>query len=299
MLQMAWYMAAGLRPWEPWPLAALGFHAVAGFAALSLLRAAPTPPLGAAHSGWIWTWTLAAALAAWRLTTDAALADGWCDTATLLPLAAAWGLVLLRPQWIAPPLTDRFAHWRTELCTSQSLVAGGVLLITLFSPGNTAPLPWLPLANPLEALQLVILLLGAGWLARAAPTVLAAQRAVLLTVAGFLFVTAATLRSVHQLGGLPWAASLWSSMLAQTALTIVWSVLGVVGWVSGSRRGSRPLWLGGAVLMGVVLAKLLLLDRTHLGSVLGIVSFIAYGLLCTVIGYIAPAPPRHAGARER
>ncbi len=76
---------------------------------------------------------------------------------------------------------------------------------------------------------------------------------------------------MHQLGGLPWDASLWSSMLAQTSLTVVWSVLGVVGWVAGSRRGSRALWMGGAVLMGVVLAKLLLVDRAHLGSVLGIV----------------------------
>ena len=35
----------------------------------------------------------------------------------------------------------------------------------------------------------------------------------------------------------------------------------------------------------------------HLGNLLGIVSFIAYGLLCTVVGYFAPAPPR-ASARE-
>jgi uncharacterized membrane protein len=37
---------------------------------------------------------------------------------------------------------------------------------------------------------------------------------------------------------------------------------------------------------------LLLVDRTHLGNLWGIGSFIAYGLLCTVIGYFAPAPPR-------
>ena len=54
------------------------------------------------------------------------------------------------------------------------------------------------------------------------------------------------------------------------------------------------LWLAGAVLMGVVLAKLVLVDRQHLGNLLGIGSFIAYGLLCTVVGYLAPAPPRSA-----
>jgi len=115
--------------------------------------------------------------------------------------------------------------------------------------------------------------------------------------AGFVFVTAATLRGVHHLGGAPWDERIVSSMLAQTSLTVVWSVLGVVGWVQGSRRGSRPLWLAGAVLMGIVLAKLLLIDRTHLGSGFGIASFIAYGLLCTVIGYFAPAPPRTAAPR--
>ena len=69
-------------------------------------------------------------------------------------------------------------------------------------------------------------------------------------------------------------------------------MLGVVAWIIGSRRGRRGLWLAGAILMGVVLAKLVLVDRQHLGNLLGIGSFIAYGLLCTVVGYLAPAPPR-------
>jgi len=85
-----------------------------------------------------------------------------------------------------------------------------------------------------------------------------------------------------------------ATSLAQTSLTVVWSVLGVLGWVIGSRRGQRGLWLAGAVLMGVVLAKLVFVDRGNLGNGLGIASLIAYGLLCTVVGYLAPAPPRAA-----
>ena len=34
------------------------------------------------------------------------------------------------------------------------------------------------------------------------------------------------------------------------------------------------------------------LGGQHLGNLLGIGSFIAYGLLCTLVGYFAPAPPR-------
>ena len=75
---------------------------------------------------------------------------------------------------------------------------------------------------------------------------------------------------------------------------MVWSILGVAGWVIGSRRGNRPLWLASAVLMAVVLAKLLLIDRQHLGNLFGIASFMAYGLLCTLVGYLAPAPPRES-----
>ena len=89
---------------------------------------------------------------------------------------------------------------------------------------------------------------------------------------------------------------MFSSGLVQTSLTVVWSLLGVVGWILGARRGQRGLWLAGAVLMAVVLAKLVLVDRGHLGNLLGIASFIAYGLLCTAVGYFAPAPPRAASA---
>ena len=46
--------------------------------------------------------------------------------------------------------------------------------------------------------------------------------------------------------------------------------------------------------MGVVLVKLILVDRGNLGDAWGIGSFIAYGLLCTLVGYFAPAPPRNA-----
>lgn len=120
-------------------------------------------------------------------------------------------------------------------------------------------------------------------------------RVVLLSVAGFLLVTSITLHAVHHWGGIAWNEGLLRTSLAQTSLTVVWSALGVMGWVLGSRRGQRTLWLAGAVLMAVVLGKLLLIDRGNLGDVLGIASFIAYGLLCTGVGYLAPAPPRNPG----
>jgi uncharacterized membrane protein len=248
-----------------------------------------------AHIAWLWTLTLAFAITLRQLAGDYALADGWRDALTLVPLLAAWMLALLVPAWISPPLTARFDAWRPHLVASQAMVAVVAFAGLLLHAGETAPIAYIPLLNPIELVQIAILLCAARWLADPATGAdLTQRRLALLVGAGFLFVTAATLRGVHHLGGVPWNAEIGSSMMAQTSLTLVWSVLGVVGWVQGSRRGSRPLWLAGAVLMGIVLAKLLLVDRTHLGSVFGIASFIAYGLLCTVIGYFAPAPPRMA-----
>ena len=113
-----------------------------------------------------------------------------------------------------------------------------------------------------------------------------------LAAAALAFVTMAVLRCTHHWGDVAWDATMFGNGLVQTALSVTWSVFGVIGWIVGSRRGLRGVWLGGALLMAVVLAKLVLVDRQHLGNLLGIGSFIAYGLLCTVVGYLAPAPPR-------
>jgi uncharacterized membrane protein len=292
------FVAAALRPFMGWGLAAFAAYALAGVYALKQLgtRLDHTPAL--AQIAWLWTWTCAGAVALGQFAGDLQLGTGWQIAFTTSPVLAAWALALLRPTWIAAPLAMRFDEWRGALLLLQAIVAACIFAGLLWHAGDSAPLPYLPLLNPVELVQLGVLALGARWFAdQTAPRDVASRRAFLLAGGGFLFVTAATLRATHQLGGIAWNEHLWSSSLAQTSLTVVWSLLGVLGWVLGSRRGNRPLWLAGALLMGVVLTKLLLVDRSHLGNLFGIASFIAYGLLCTVIGYFAPAPPR-GDARE-
>jgi uncharacterized membrane protein len=292
------FAQTGTRPFEGWGLAAFAAYAAAGLFVLRTLAARDDHATRVAHIGWLWCWSLATALALHQYARDAGLASGWITGASWLPLLLAWALALLRPAWIAAPLRARFDEWRGTLLLTQAALAGLVFTLLLAHAGDTAPITFVPLLNPVELLQLGAIACATSWLAaRDAPDGFATNRPTLLSLAGFAFVTAATLRAVHQLGGVAWDESLLDSHLAQTALTVVWSVLGVLGWVLGSRRGQRTLWLAGAVLMAVVLAKLLLVDRGHLGNLFGIVSFIAYGLLCTVIGYFAPAPPR-AGSQE-
>ncbi|MDR2011810.1 MAG: DUF2339 domain-containing protein [Rhodanobacter sp.] len=268
-------------------------YAAGGYFALRVLRDDRNIATPVAQIGWLWTWTFTCSAVLSLLAYRAALGPVWYNGAALIPLFAAWAIALLRPAWIAPPLRARFAEHRRILLMTQAAVCACVFANLLLADGNAAPLPFVPLFNPVDLAQLALLVLAARWLTDAdTRSELRQLRAPLLAGAGFAFITAATLRTAHQLGGAPWDATLWSSNLAQTSLTLVWSVLGVLGWVLGSRRGQRLLWLAGASLMGVVLVKLLLVDRTHLGNLFGIASFIAYGLLCTVIGYFAPAPPR-------
>ena len=123
----------------------------------------------------------------------------------------------------------------------------------------------------------------------------AETRARLLAAALVVLLTAITLRGAHFLGGVPWTDQLWRSALAQAALSIVWTVAGIAAMLLGKQRGSRAVWLGGAVLMGVVIAKLLLIDREHLHDLAAIVGVLVVGVLLVAVGYFAPAPPRTSG----
>ncbi len=61
--------------------------------------------------------------------------------------------------------------------------------------------------------------------------------------------------------------------------------------LTGTRKRWRRLWMLGAALMAVVVAKLLFVDLGTIASVARIVSFIGVGLLMLLIGYVAPVPP--------
>jgi uncharacterized membrane protein len=59
----------------------------------------------------------------------------------------------------------------------------------------------------------------------------------------------------------------------------------------GARRASRRGWIVGAALLGLVIAKLFVVDLSNLETMARIVSFVTVGVLMLVIGYLAPLPP--------
>jgi len=314
-------LAALLRRWLEWPRMAWAFTLAAGLGLLSVgwawddfaaVLAAPTRlgwglfaaamlaalwslgpqrarSLAAAHGLWLWTLAIALTL---HLESTIHGASGWRFMAISAPLGLLTLGLWRRPQWLAWPRAAAFAQGYSMLWFGLALPMLALVWVAgLFHPGDAAPLRYLPLFNPLE-----LGLIGIGVLlwATAHEYFPSLPLRPIAWGAAFAWVSLATLRGVHQLHGEAWAPSILDSGFSQTSLTVVWSLLGVSAWVIGSRRQQRLLWLVGALLMGVVLLKLVAIDRHYMGNLPGIVSFLAVGLLLVAVGYFAPSPPKDA-----
>ncbi|WP_312914228.1 DUF2339 domain-containing protein [Stenotrophomonas sp.] len=281
------------------PFAGHGAWAWAVFAALGVrslicLRAGSGRVAGLAQLAWWLLWPTVVSLLAWHVGARFALAEGWVGMLLALPWLLLAVLSMYRWAWLSQPLGAAFDRYRTALQLAVFAALGLWWLSSLSSAGSAAPLPWIVVFNPLELAEIAVLALLAMRLRQNRGAAVLPAQLVGTALAALVLVTVMTLRAVHHWGDVPWNENLLGSKLAQTSLTVVWSLLGVIGWISGSRRGQWGLWLAGAILMSVVLAKLLLVDRGNLGDLLGIGAFIAYGLLCTLVGWLAPAPPRRA-----
>ena len=97
---------------------------------------------------------------------------------------------------------------------------------------------------------------------------------------------------LHQWFGISFGLDeLLKSTLVQTSLSLFWAILALVTMLVATRKRYRLVWIVGAVLLAVVIAKLFLIDLSKTGSVERIVSFVGVGLLMLVVGYFSPLPP--------
>lgn len=196
-------------------------------------------------------------------------ADGWPVKPVaawyrdvLLPLGCAWSLLLV-------------AVWN------------------LSQDGAMAPLPYVPLANPLDLTSIFALLLCvAGYRMRREK--LAPYRPQLLglgALAAYAWFNLALLRTVSHYVGVPYEFdAMFASQFVQAMLSLVWSVTALLLMRYAARKADRKLWIVGAVLLGIVVAKLFLVDLSNVGGVERIVSFLGVGALMVGIGYLAPYP---------
>lgn len=227
--------------------------------------------------------------------------SAWPALGWVLAPAVALALVTrpaLQRRW---PLSEfREAYVVFAAAPVAAYLLGWVWLSNGLS-GDAAPLPYLPLLNPLELGHGLVLLSLVLWF-RALPGSAQAwlPRPALLAGLGataFVLYTGLLLRTCHHWAGVPWSGSaLFDSTLTQATLSVAWALLGVGLMVLGHRQVRRVVWGVGAGLLAVVVLKLFFVELADSGGVYRIVSFIVVGLLLLAVGYFAPVPPRRSEA---
>jgi uncharacterized membrane protein len=165
--------------------------------------------------------------------------------------------------------------------------------------GDPRPLPYLPLLNPLDIVQIIALLVACYWVlaTKKAPLVSAAELPAtvlwgVVASGGFLWLTASVARGVHHFGAIAYQGqALFGSGLFHAAVAVLWGSLALGAMVAASRFRQRAPWFAGAGLLAVVVIKLFLVDLSGSGTVSRIVSFLAVGGLMLVVGFFTPLPP--------
>ena len=251
----------------------------------------------AAHVGGVWLFvTVAADELRWHFaglgdSTGAWPLMGWmiAPVAYLLLLNVKG----LRNIW---PLRAQPEAYRFVAAIPMALyLTGWVWIANIVSAGNAAPLPYVPVLNPLEIAELAALLgIVLWWLPqREALSAMRTPFAVMGSLTGLAILTGIVARTCHHWAGVEWDAdAMWQSTTFQTALSVAWGTVAISTMLSGNRRKNRWVWITGAVLIGVVVLKLFLVELAAHGSLARIVSFIVIGILLLVVGYFAPLPPR-------
>ena len=287
--------------WLAWPLALLAHPLLMRLQA----RWRPAPATAPLYLAGNWLFVALATHECERLVDAVARpGDAWhALAAMMMPALILFASVQPALQRLQKSHELREA-WLTAGCGGLALYLFGWLWLSLGDGGYSNLAPWLPLLNPLEIGEGVALLALAGWLRanastrrqpRPTPALVAA-----LAATAFALVTAMVLRSCAHWDGIAWSVdALYASRLAQAALSVAWALIGVTAMVAGHRAGRRVVWAIGAALLGVVVAKLFLVELADRASLYRIVSFIVVGGLMLAVGYFAPIPPRRDDEARR
>ena len=217
---------------------------------------------------------------------------------------ALWGLIVMavlsllhapamQSRW---PIVARPAAYRPGAASVLAVVLMGWLWgSSIAAAALETGIRYLPLLNPVDlSVVAAALALGMWWRRDLSPG--AAWRTGAVAVSLFFALNAIVLRAVAHIGAIPYDFdSLADSAMAQTAISLLWGVCALATMVGGARRAHRAVWLAGAVLLGLVVGKLFLVDLSNWSGLTRVVSFLGVGVLMLVIGYFAPMPPSRTG----
>ncbi len=259
------------------------------------------------HAGGTWLVTFLLSWWVMQQTIQLNPAESWLAIAFLaVPLLS---LLLLGPlaNRLPWPVADNRRSYIGLAATPIALV---VVVATAFAAlannGNSAPIPFLPLLNPLDGTLLIAVVLLWQWgqalralLPQKLGDVLHYLANWLLAALALLVINGAVARTVHHLLGVPfnWDA-LYASAILQMSYALLWGLLALTLMFIAHYRRLHQLWTIGAAILALTVLKLFFVDLAQTGTLTRIVSFLGVGLLTITIAYFWPAPPRQAVAVE-
>jgi len=298
--------AMGAVATMPHPLAYAGWVAspLAFFGLYILARRHEEPPGGDVtimfHAVSVW---LLASLLSWEIEWQVRSVVGPGGSWSSI----AWAVTPAIMLFLLPRLTTRLAwpfarHRETYLLIAGSGFAAYLSLWSISANflmrGDSDPLPYVPLFNPLDLAQAFILLVLIRHyviLQRASFAAVARSKVALLcglALLAFISLNGALLRTLNHWAGVPFSLeAMLSSTLVETSLSIFWAALALATMLIATRLTNRGLWIIGAGLLALVVVKLFLVDLSNIGTIERIVSFVGVGLLMLVLGYFSPVPP--------
>ena len=241
------------------------------------------------------------------------LADaGWFTVGSWARYLPAWALMaciaLLIPparagRWPTAPIPAWYTRVLIPLGSGAAIVLVAIWNFT--ENGLMAPLPYLPVLNPLDLTTGFAALLGiVAWRLRAdetggESTEFPLRLLMIAAVAGYVWFNLMLLRTAAHYVDISYQFEpLFRSQFVQTMLSLVWSATALVLMRFAAGRRQRLPWLAGAALLVLVVAKLFLVDLSNVGGVERIVSFLGVGLLMLAIGYLAPFPTQSGESTE-
>lgn len=170
------------------------------------------------------------------------------------------------------------------------------VIINLTNSGDPSPLPYIPFLNPVDLTQIAFFVLVLASLKLLQPSTAVQREHILIILGGLVFIwlTAVLIRSMHHFLDIRFDLSVMSvDTRVQSAISILWTAIGMGAMLFAARRNTRRLWIAGATLVGIVLVKMFFVDLGASGTVERIVSFLVVGSLLVATGYFSPIPPRH------
>ncbi len=258
-----------------------------------------------AAAPWLMLWPVGAMhVGAWLARHEGSVSPAWARylPAWAMMLVLAWLIRRCRAgAWPVAPIAAWHQRTLIPLGALWSLLL--IAAWNIVDDGAMAPLPYLPLLNPLDlSTSFAVLLAIASYRSLPAkqsplPALWQARLPVAAACLLYGWFNLMLLRTVSHYVGVPYTFdAMLASQFVQAMLSLVWSVTALLLMRHAARQQRRQQWSLGAVLLGLVVVKLFLIDLSNVGGIERIISFVGVGLLMVLIGYLAPFPKAAAPA---